>query len=529
MSTSFTILSRTAKDTAEGVAVASTLPLEDIHFDPSLNYRWNLGWEAPERAQQRMEADLFDLRDDETFTISSKYKTIADSLRAGKGNEERIQVVDLKVGNKTLKNTVVAGFTRVALMRHLGQKVVHIDHKGTMGVEEARLLQLSENSTTLRERPNWVFEREAQVKFFEAQGVDLSEGKISTKNKIASNAAKFLGLNGKEIGYLNRFMLIPPFIKEKNSGVSDTISFPAARMFIMDQVEGATPRFYATEYLTAWWAKLQEVRGKKGLEGTTKGDVAEAKALLDAEQKEVEPDSALNVVAKFDKAGNEIVNENIKAGSEQAENLKGKTDRDNEKKQLRASVSDQVNALLDMLVGDGEGAIYDEEALLCILRGVYIAQGKASYDEPKALDRLICAEVFRRSAFAECPEGFASTQFATGTEEPVLDEDGQPKVEWKMKLDDNGKPVLGKDGKPVVEQITKTRTAKRSGAKLVNEQADAFYAQALHPDYLDDKEVSIAMACEFASEFAEAISGSKEYMKAIESHLQATTSKQAKK
>lgn len=125
-------------------------PLADIRVDPRENYRWG--------SKEAMDADLVRTQKDPSDgSMVCTYRMLVDSIRT-LGVEEPVGLVPRKTGGGY---RVVYGFTRVMAAKEVGLGVIPAYvYDASLPEEEAQLLQLRENSLSLKRAVNWVAEVE---------------------------------------------------------------------------------------------------------------------------------------------------------------------------------------------------------------------------------------------------------------------------------------------------------------------------------------------------------------------------------
>jgi len=127
-------------------------PIADIIVDPRENYRWG--------SQEAMEADLkSQTKNPADGSMVCTYQVLVESIRAG-GVDTPVGLVARPTGGYR----IVYGFTRVMAAKEVGLGVIPAYvYDASLPEEEAQLLQLRENSASLKREVNWV--QEVQMYF----------------------------------------------------------------------------------------------------------------------------------------------------------------------------------------------------------------------------------------------------------------------------------------------------------------------------------------------------------------------------
>ncbi len=171
-------------------------PLEKVKLDPRENYRWG--------SEEAMLADLkATSRDPSDGSQVCTYEVLKGSIRT-MGVEEPVGLVPRADGTYR----VVYGFTRVLAAKEVGlAEVPAYVYDAALPEEEAQLLQLRENSLTLKRQVNWVAEVEmydrllgmVRKAFAKTPADQLPRGdageRLTPKKAAARVVAKALGVS----------------------------------------------------------------------------------------------------------------------------------------------------------------------------------------------------------------------------------------------------------------------------------------------------------------------------------------------
>lgn len=129
-------------------------PMADILLDPTENYRW----QSKEAMESDTKATMRDPSGDSGGLCT--YRMLVDSIRT-MGIEDPVGLVKREDG----KHHVVFGFTRVLAAKELNfTSIPAFVYEESLPYEEAQLLQLRENSLTLKRAVNWVAEVEMYMR-----------------------------------------------------------------------------------------------------------------------------------------------------------------------------------------------------------------------------------------------------------------------------------------------------------------------------------------------------------------------------
>lgn len=219
--------------------------LADIVLVPEENYRWG--------SQEGMEADLARLDvNNEDGTKRSSYQDLCASIGTI-GVQEPVGLVEREDGFH-----VIYGFTRVMASRSLN--LTHIPvyvYDSAIPEAEVELLQVRENSLSLRREVNWVCEAERYSNLVAAEldrRTKLADGKMtSAETKSAAAAAK--ATVSKVLGrHPSRLRSAEHFLRILDKRVVDLarkgyLSYGAAQEFHSGDVTKLFPATFITSVL----------------------------------------------------------------------------------------------------------------------------------------------------------------------------------------------------------------------------------------------------------------------------------------
>lgn len=201
-------------------------PVREIRVIPSDNYRWG--------SEEAMRADLkATVKDPSDGSQVCSYEMLKDSIRV-LGVEEPVGIVQ-----RDGVFRVVYGFTRVLAAQELGiAKIPTYVYDASLPNEEAQLLQLRENSLTLKRQVNWVSEVEMFQKllgFARKAIAHINSGDLPTrddgkrlthKKAAAQSVARALGVSPSTMKnrYFTLEHLDPRVVKLSREGRMDYAS-----------------------------------------------------------------------------------------------------------------------------------------------------------------------------------------------------------------------------------------------------------------------------------------------------------------